>query len=184
MAQATKERLFRSFKTLVEENPINKITISNITERVGVNRHTFYYHFRDEKDLMVWGITQNLDKAKADAVKEGNWIDSLDKLLMKAEEERKFLLALFHSHLKEGFCEIIQTWSLSIFDRIIRENSQGMNIREQDLQFVIKLLTYGLSGIVMDWLAGGMMDSHRKICEQVRTLIGDSFQGVLKQFAR
>ena len=76
------------------------------------------------------------------------------------------------------------SWSLSIFDRIIRENSQGMNIREQDLQFVIKLLTYGLSGIVMDWLAGGMMESHRKICEQVRTLIGDSFQGVLKQFAR
>ena len=107
MAQATKERLFRSFKSLVEENHINKITISNITERVGVNRHTFYYHFRDEKDLMVWGITQNLDKAKADAIKEGNWIDSLDKILMKAEEERKFLLALFHSHLKEGFCEII-----------------------------------------------------------------------------
>lgn len=46
MAQSTKEKLFQSFKSLVEEKPLGKITISDITERVGVNRHTFYYHFK------------------------------------------------------------------------------------------------------------------------------------------
>ena len=184
MAQSTKEKLFQSFKSLVEEKPLGKITISDITERVGVNRHTFYYHFKDERDLMEWGIKQCLERTRIEAVKGGMWIDSMDMVLEKTEMERKFILTLFHSHLKEEFCSIICGWSFSIFDRIIREKSKGQPIKEQDLQFVIKILTYGLTGIVVDWLEGGMMESHKKLCEQVRVFIGDSFEGAIQKFVK
>ena len=86
--------------------------------------------------------------------------------------------------MKEEFCNIICGWSFSIFDKIIREKSKGQAIKEQDVQFVIKILTYGLTGIVVDWLEGGMMESHRKLCEQVRTLIGDSFEGAIQKFVK
>ena len=184
MAQSTKERLFQSFKSLVEEKPLGKITISDITERVGVNRHTFYYHFKDERDLMSWGISQCLERTRAEAAKSGMWIDSMDMVLEKAEEERKFILTLFHSHLKDDFCNIVNGWSFSIFDRIVREKAKGQNIKEQDLQFVIKILTYGLTGVVVDWLEGGMMESPKKLCEQVKTLIGEKFEGALRMFIK
>ena len=184
MGQSTKERLFQSFKSLVEEKPLGKITISDITERVGVNRHTFYYHFKDERDLMEWGIKECLERTRVEAIKGGMWIDSMDMVLEKAEMERKFILTLFHSHLKEEFCNIICGWSFSIFDKIIREKSKGQAIKEQDVQFIIKILTYGLTGIVVDWLEGGMMESHKKLCEQVRTLIGDSFEGAIQKFVK
>ena len=86
--------------------------------------------------------------------------------------------------MKEEFCNIICGWSFSIFDRIIREKSKGQPIKEQDLQFVIKILTYGLTGIVVDWLEGGMMESHKKLCEQVRVFIGDSFEGAIQKFVK
>ena len=184
MAQSTKEKLFQSFKSLVEEKPLGKITISDITERVGVNRHTFYYHFKDERDLMAWGIRQYLDRAREEALKCGMWIDSMDMTLEKTERERSFILALFHSHLKEQFCNIICDWSIDIFNRIVREKAKGQQIKEQDLQYIVKILTYGLAGIVMDWLEGGMMESHTKLCEQTRLLIGDQFEGVIQKFIK
>ena len=184
MAQSTKEKLFQSFKGLVEEKPLGKITISDITERVGVNRHTFYYHFKDERDLMGWGIKQCLERILVEASNGGMWIDSMDMVLEKAEHERKFILTLFHSHLKEEFCSIICGWSFSIFDRIVREKAKGQNIKEQDMQYIIKILTYGLSGVVMDWLGGGMMESHKKLCDQTRVLVGDSFESAIQKFVK
>lgn len=184
MAQSTKEKLFQSFKGLVEEKTLGKITISDITDRVGVNRHTFYYHFKDERDLMEWGITQCLERIRKEYSNTGKWIDSMDSVLEKAEKEKKFILALFHSHLKSNFCSIVTGWSFNLFDGIIREKAEGVAIKEQDLQFIIGLLTYGLSGIVIDWLDDGMMVSHKRLCEQVNTLVGDSFQGAINKFVK
>ena len=33
---------------------LSKITITNITKDCGVNRQTFYYHFKDVYDLLEW----------------------------------------------------------------------------------------------------------------------------------
>ena len=47
VAQTTKRALEASLKKLLLRKPLNKITISDITEDCGVNRMTFYYHFKD-----------------------------------------------------------------------------------------------------------------------------------------
>ena len=36
------------------QKPIDKITIHDITERCGIRRQNFYYHFEDMYDLMRW----------------------------------------------------------------------------------------------------------------------------------
>ena len=47
MSQTTKRALEASLKKLLLQKPLNKITINDITEDCGVNRMTFYYHFKD-----------------------------------------------------------------------------------------------------------------------------------------
>lgn len=46
MSQITKRALEQSLKNLLLKKPLNKITISDIAEDCGINRMTFYYHFR------------------------------------------------------------------------------------------------------------------------------------------
>ena len=43
-----------SFKELVQEKPVEKITIKEITDRAGVIRVTFYNHFQDKYELLEW----------------------------------------------------------------------------------------------------------------------------------
>ena len=52
MSQITKRALEASLKKLLTKKPLDKITITDITEDCGINRMTFYYHFKDIYDLV------------------------------------------------------------------------------------------------------------------------------------
>ena len=58
MSQITKRALEQSLKNLLLKKPLNKITISDITEDCGINRMTFYYHFQDIPALIEEIITE------------------------------------------------------------------------------------------------------------------------------
>lgn len=47
MSQITKYALENSLKNLLLQKPLDKITISDITDDCGISRMTFYYHFKD-----------------------------------------------------------------------------------------------------------------------------------------
>ena len=50
MSEITKKALATSLKKLLSKKELSKITITNITKDCGVNRQTFYYHFKDVYD--------------------------------------------------------------------------------------------------------------------------------------
>lgn len=50
----TKMALAASMKTLMEKKDFSKISVGEICENCGINRKSFYYHFRDKYDLVNW----------------------------------------------------------------------------------------------------------------------------------
>ena len=50
----TKQALAGALKELIAEQPFEKISVSDICERCGMNRKSFYYHFKDKYDLVNW----------------------------------------------------------------------------------------------------------------------------------
>jgi len=50
----TKQALAASLRELMEEVPFDKINVGQICERCGMNRKSFYYHFKDKYDLVNW----------------------------------------------------------------------------------------------------------------------------------
>ena len=49
-----KNALAASMKKLMSKNPFSKISVGDICEDCGMNRKSFYYHFRDKYDLVNW----------------------------------------------------------------------------------------------------------------------------------
>ena len=49
MAQQTKNAIRRAFIQLLNERPLDKISIKDIAEKGAVNRNTFYYYYRSEE---------------------------------------------------------------------------------------------------------------------------------------
>ena len=52
MPNFTKKAIQETFITLLDERPLNKITVKDIVETCGINRNSFYYHFEDLPALL------------------------------------------------------------------------------------------------------------------------------------
>ncbi len=60
--KTTKEILAESFQELAANKRIDKITITEITSNCGMSQPTFYNHFKDKYDLIVWIYIRKADK--------------------------------------------------------------------------------------------------------------------------
>ena len=58
MSQVTKRALVASLKNQLLKKPLDKVTISDITDDCGISRMTFYYHFKDIYDLIEWAFEE------------------------------------------------------------------------------------------------------------------------------
>lgn len=50
----TKRALAASMKELMSQRPFAKVNVGDICDHCGMNRKSFYYHFRDKYDLVNW----------------------------------------------------------------------------------------------------------------------------------
>ena len=53
-SNTTKRTLADGLKALMEHKAFAKISVGDICETCGMNRKSFYYHFRDKYDLVNW----------------------------------------------------------------------------------------------------------------------------------
>ncbi len=67
--------LKRRFLQLLNEKPLNKISVRDIVEKCGINRNSFYYHFQDIPSLIAEIITAYTDRL----IEEYPTISTLDE---------------------------------------------------------------------------------------------------------
>lgn len=90
-AYSTKYTLAASFKELMAQKPFQKISVGDICDLCGMNRKSFYYHFKDKYDLTNWifihefAIPHN-EKAGGD----GDTWELLEALVRYFYENRNF----------------------------------------------------------------------------------------------
>ena len=69
--KTAKEILAESFRELAEKKKVDKITVRDIAENCGYSTTTFYRHFKDKYDLIVWEHTQYVSKIMDRVGKDG-----------------------------------------------------------------------------------------------------------------
>ena len=95
MSQTTKRALEASLKKLLLEKPLNKITINDITEDCGVNRMTFYYHFKDIYDLVEWACLEDARRALDEKKTYDTWQQGLLQIFEAVQENKPFILNVY-----------------------------------------------------------------------------------------
>ena len=61
--KTAREILVDAFREVAGSKDVDKITVKEITENCGYSTATFYRHFRDKYDLIVWSYTQAVTAA-------------------------------------------------------------------------------------------------------------------------
>ena len=95
MPQFTKYALENSLKKLLLQKPLNKITINDITEDCGINRMTFYYHFKDIYDLVEWVCLEDARRALEEKKTYDTWQQGFVQIFEAVRENKPFVMNVY-----------------------------------------------------------------------------------------
>ena len=130
-ANITKRALAASLKGLMDEKPFQKITVSDICERCGMNRKSFYYHFMDKYDLINWIYDTEFISIASQKEYSSAW-EFILELCRYLETERSFysyaLEISGQNSFSEHFVEMLQPLMKESLHRVFGENSTEFHI--------------------------------------------------------
>ncbi|MNF02999.1 hypothetical protein D3C80_2022390 [compost metagenome] len=67
---------------------------------------------------------------------------------------------------------------------VIQELSAGMEVSGEDKHFIANFYTLAFTGLVIQWMRGGMKDQPKHIIEQLSVLIEGNFLKALHKYEK
>lgn len=182
MSAVTKKALSESLIKLLKEKPLSKITISDITGDSGMNRHTFYYHFRDINDLIVWTLETSSIQAMEGKTKADDWTVGFLALFDWAKKNQNFILSVYHYVSIDYIYRFFYEKSYKLLRSVVDDESVGLRVKEEDKDFIANFYKFGLVGLVIEWLDSAMMDDPKRIVDKLSLMINGDIRRCLEKF--
>jgi probable dihydroxyacetone kinase regulator len=183
MSDSTKRALARSLAAVLEKKPLDKITITDLTDHCGVNRQTFYYHFHDIYDLIEWIYVTFASEAIGDHRTYGTWQEGMLDMMKAMLEHRDFLLKTYHSRSGGHLGDILLEKSYDLLIGVVNEVARDYRLSAEDRSFIADFYKYSYAGITLEWIDGGMKEDPQIIVNRVETIMQGTFQEAIRRFA-
>ena len=188
MKNLTKIALGNSLRKLMAEKPLNKITIADITKDCGCNRMTFYYHFQDIYELLEWSLGQDAGKVLEDKLTLAGWQDGLREVFTQLQENKAVVInihrnanrSVLENYLHNLAAEPLKNFVQEIAGAKLSAVGRGSGhdageaisvLGEEDAQFVVAFIEYGMLGLLRDWIDKGMKGDPEEIIARFDVLI-------------
>ena len=173
----TKNALAASMKKLMRQRPFEKISVSDICNECGINRKSFYYHFRDKYDLVNWmfyvGFVSELD---LNSYKTGyEWLEDICRYFYR---ERVFYRAALRIEGQNSFRDYL----IEVATPIVAFFMQDLLPHDEDDNFYLTVITDAFLTSLVRWLSGAFgpeMDADKYLGKMRKLIL--VFAGTLPQ---
>ena len=182
MSQVTKRALEQSLKNLLLKKPLTKITVGDITDDCGINRMTFYYHFKDIYDLVEWSCLEDAKRALDEKKTYDTWQQGLLQIFKAVQENKPFILNVYRFVHREQVEKYLQPLVAQLLLNVINEEAAGITVRDEDKQFIAQIYSYMFIGLMLDWIKDDMREDPQQIVEKLSKLIKGSVSVALSRF--
>lgn len=163
----TKRVLADSIRKLMEQRPLAKISVGDIVEECGLNRNSFYYHFKDKYDLVNWIFyTDVINRLKLDNVLTGSVWELIDTISHYFYENKSFYMNALSVSGQNSFAE----YYIDIIKQIVRARL-GESLAdndEQDQDFYIYFFIDAYIAATFRWLQGGAQIPPEKFTQMIK----------------
>ena len=178
MPDFTKKALEASLKHLLLNKPVNKITISDITEDCGVSRMTFYYHFKDIYDLVEWSCREDALRAMEGNRTYDTWEQGFLKILNAVRDNKPFILNVYRNVSREQIEEYLYTVTYRLLIDVVEERAADLRVRDEDKRFLADFYKYAFVGVMLDWIRD-MREDPQSVAGRVAAITEGGFTAAL-----
>ena len=152
----TKMAIANAYTALIEEKAFSKITVKDITDRAGINRQTFYYHFRDVYDLVTWIGTEAIREVIGD---ETDFSNCMMKICDHMIQHRTQIMNMHHDSDMTDVRRLLRDVLSPMMSQTVGAQAEGLGQGDRDT--VIQITTLTTSEIILEWIDHGMQPTDR-----------------------
>lgn len=159
MPNFTQRAIKDAFWKLLGEQPLSQISVRDIVEECGINRNSFYYHFRDIPSLIEEIV---MDAANA-LIQKYPSISSINEAVEAAfrftlENKRAVMHIcssvnrnIYEQYLMRICKYVVETYFNTVFSEV--------KISDRDKETIILFIKCEVFGLLIDWINTGMPEN-------------------------
>lgn len=189
MANTTimKEAIGAKTKDLLRSQTIEKITVNQICEELGITRKTFYRYFKDKYEVVEWIYLHDYFE-KTKATEDWNMWDYFTEVARQVYAEKEWFLNAFRTQGQNSFRDAF----VSLFMPIAMEEYRGCFTSEDMEQFFIRNTLYMAFDAYEKWFATSssypsineFLAEFKPCCQQFYALSSENLQKSIDRDAK
>ena len=145
----TKQKIALALRQLMQERPLRKITVHDLMVRAQMTRQSFYYHFQDIQEVLVWSCEQQLSLPlhQAQELTFEEWMIQALNILYDDRNFYRQILGFVDQGFLLRFCKSL------LRPRISQVMFQREGDLDEDQEFVIEVVVRAVLSYLPDTLA-------------------------------
>ena len=165
--ELTKRNIANAFKSLMETNDFESITITDITNECDLNRLTFYYHFNDKSDLLSWIFYDDIIRPVKENISAENWRERLMMVLSEMYKRKDFYKEIVTYDRLDVWKYMFEAAGDIMRETVkAKAKARECELSEQDIGLISYFFAFGISGTIYDWAAEGMKKTPEEFAQR------------------
>src|SRR5574344_2249705 len=169
----TKKQMAGGLRRLLKEKPINKVTVSEITDKCQINRQSFYYHFPDVYYLAGFLFKNDLSDILSKWLETNNWQRAFYEVFNYAIQNKEMVLNTITSVDRDILKNNVYQEIEDIIRFVIKNRTAAMNITltPEDESKIAAFYKYPVVGYTWDWMRSGMIEDPRPAVQNIISIM-------------
>ena len=179
----TRNMIREQFVAMLEERPLDEITVTDLVARCEINRKTFYYYYQD-----VYAVLSEIFESELEAVVRctadtHRWEDGFIEAVRIAGEHRRAVYHVYHSMRREELERYLNAVAEKLMLRYVQHESEGIRVGEEDKRISAQFYQCAMTQMVMNWIGGGMKEDGPALIRRIGALFDGNIRLSLERSA-
>lgn len=177
MQDDMKLQISQAGEKLLSEKNRKKLTVTDIVEECHITRQTFYYHFKDIPDMVLWGMKNKFETVLEMVSDEENPEEILICGLQVFMESKVWIEKIFSTNYRD---EVARLFSDSMREAMLECMEKGNmfpEATEVEKKIILNYYVGAFIGVMKDWNEYDTEDIH-----QIAKLVIDLLSGKIRFF--
>lgn len=179
--QYTRKIICETFIKLLNERPLNKITVKDIATACEINRNTFYYYYTD-----IYAVLSELFQTELQTIIDEyndtfSWEESFIVAAKFALENKTAIYHVYNSMQREELENYIYNVSGNVMIRYVEVVSDGIPASSGDKKLIASFYQCALTEMVLRWIASRMEGDPDTIIRRIGQLFDGNIELSLKR---
>ena len=150
--RSSKEIFSETLLELSKQKTVDKITVQQIVDESGLSLQTFYNHFRDKADLILWIHKSKFEELLSRLGKDGYTFHDLTLENIQFYSEHKDFMwnALNHTHGQDSYWRVSADTGYTIMRRYIVKRNDLEDLTEE-FDFYLKAYCFASTQMYAEW---------------------------------